>query len=717
MRSQGMPTARTRRLMEKLGYRTLYPPQEEAVKAGVEKGRSLLVASPTASGKTFIALAAIVNNLDGGKAFYTAPLRSIAQEKYRDFKVLEELGYKVKVSVGDYTEGAPRADVVITTYEKLDSILRNEPGLHREIQVLVVDEIHYIGDPSRGPGLESLLARILSLGAPQIVALSATVPNAVEIAKWLGAKPIISNWRPVPLREGVYRDGTIYYADGTARHIEQATGIHPLDLAIDASRGGGQTIVFTQSRRRAAQLALKSAKHGDKLGYREDLAREAARLVKQGEGPASLREELAKIISHGVAYHHAGLSSRQRQIVEQAFRESGIGLIYATPTLAAGVNLPARRVVVEDYYRFEEGWRRPISVSEYKQLAGRAGRPGLDPYGEAVIIARGRDSVEELIEDYIRSPPEPVESRLGGLRGLRHSILGTIASGVHSLRRVVEIHANTLYARTVGLRKLGSLTSRAIQDLVEWGLAVLEGEDLKPTLLGLESARSYLDPESVKVARDLLPRVKAAGDMGLLYLVASVPDMTRLPVSRREEDLIMDRLLEEAPSLLDAIPWLGPGEMRSIKTMLLLYDWINEVGDDAIASRYSAGPGDVAAIVDTAVWLAGSLAKVAEILGHPWAAERLRLLEKRIRHGVKEELLQLVAVPGIGRARARRLYNHGYTSIQDLIVADPRDLVRIPGIGPGIVARILEFLGRREEAERYIKMESMKGRGLQALMD
>ncbi len=717
MRSGGMPTRETRRLMELLGYKDLYPPQEEALRAGVEAGENILLATPTASGKTFIAMTALANNLAGGTGFYTVPLRSIAQEKYRQFKVLEELGYRVRVSIGDYAEGAPRADIVITTYEKLDSMLRNEPNLYNRITVLAVDEIHYIGESKRGPILESLLARITSLSNPQIVALSATVPNAWEIAEWLGAKAVVSDWRPVPLREGVYRQGTIHYSDGSTKSIVEETGQAHIDLAIDSSRGGGQVIVFTQSRRRASQLAVKAAKYGSKLVYDDARAREAARVIRQTEGPSTLREELAGLLERGVSYHHAGLSNRQRQIVEDAFRDGGIAVVYATPTLAAGVNLPARRVVVEDYYRFEEGMRRPISVAEYKQLAGRAGRPGLDPYGEAVIIARGRDTVEELMEDYILAGPEPVESRLGGLRGLRHSILGTIVAGVTRLRSIVEIHANTLYARSLGTRKMGSLIARAIEDLVSWGLATLQGDTLAPTLLGVEAARNYLDPESVEAARRLLPRLGDAGDLGLLYTISSLPDMTRLPVTRREEDYLLDRLLDEAPELVDRLEWTGPGEMRVLKTTLLLLDWINEVGDEEIASRYNVGPGDVAALVDTAAWLSRSLSGIARMLGHQALGERLSLLEKRIRHGIKEELLPLVAIPGIGRARARRLYNHGYKTIHDLIITDPRELLKIPGIGPGVVARILEFTGRREEAERYSKMEGLRGRGLQALMD
>ena len=224
----------TARLMELMGYKELFPPQAEAIRRGVERGKSLLVATPTASGKTFIGLVGIANRLlsGGGKAFYLVPLRSVASEKFREFKILERLGLKVGLSIGDYKAKPPTGvDVLITTYEKLDSELRSNPRMAEGVRVLVVDEIHYINDPKRGPVLESTIAKLL-IASPnaQIIALSATVPNAVEIAKWLNAEPIISEWRPVPLREGVFKDWRIHYVDGTVKEVKKVSGHHFIDL-------------------------------------------------------------------------------------------------------------------------------------------------------------------------------------------------------------------------------------------------------------------------------------------------------------------------------------------------------------------------------------------------------------------------------------------------------------------------------------------------------
>jgi helicase len=713
-------SAITAKLMELLGYKTLYPPQAKALEAGVEEGHSIVVATPTASGKTFIGLTAIANRLssDGGRAFYTTPLRSVAMEKYREFKVLESMGYSVGISIGDFSEGRVRGDVVVTTYEKLDSILRNEPEIAKSITVIVIDEIHYVGDVERGPTLESLISRILSLARrPQLVGLSATVPNAIEIAEWLGAKLVVDTWRPVPLHEGVYWGGVIKYSDGRERSIKTVSGLADVDLAIDCSSEGGQTLVFSQSRRRVVQLALRALKFADKLNFDLGIARETSERLLDSGGPRALREELSQLVARGVAYHHAGLSSEQRRLIEDAFRNRGLAVIYATPTLAAGVNLPARRVVVDEYTRFEEGVWKPISVAEYKQLAGRAGRPGLDPYGEAVIVAKPGDTVEELLEYYILGEVERVESKLRGLRGLRHMILGLVASGfTETIDGVSEVLSKTLYAFQSSSLDLRSMAERAVKDLVSWGLLEDTGGGYRATLLGYEVSKNYVDPESVPRARVYLSKLRELDELELLTLVSMMPDMTTLPVTRREEDGLIDRILDLKPKLVDVIDWSNPREVRGVKVALILYDWVEEAPEDDIARRYNVGPGDVAVLVDNASWIASSLSRILPHLGAPeWVSERLRVLEGRIEHGVKQELLPLVAIPRIGRVRARRLYQAGYRTLHDLMLADPEKLLRIQGIGPSIVKTIMEFLGRSWEPTGDVGKEH--GKGLEKFME
>jgi helicase len=710
-----------RDLLRLYGVERLYPIQEEALRAGITRGESLLVAAPTASGKTLVALMGIVSTLRlrGGRAFYTAPLRSIAMEKYATFKKLERLGLSVRISVGDYEKGLPGSDVVVTTYEKLDSSLRNEPGLLGDLSVLVVDEVHYVNDPSRGPLLEGLLARVLSRDErPQIIALSATVPNAAEIAEWLQARAIVSEWRPVPLREGVLDGSEIVYVDGERRPVRTPTGKPYVDLVVDIGEEGGHALVFVQSRRRAIQMAKQASKHSRILHYNEGLAREWARRVLSSAAPNPIKEEVAELVARGVAFHHAGLGSELRGMIEQAFKEGALAAIYATPTLAAGVNLPARRVVVAEYLRYEHGYRRPISVAEYKQLAGRAGRPGLDEYGEAVIVPQGRDSPEELVEYYLKASPEPLTSKLSGLRGLRHVVLGLIASGeAPDKPSIMRVASNTLYARQRGGSLLGPMIDSALKQLVGWGLVEAVGGGFRVTPIGAEASRFYVDPETIKIFRDSLGKIEGEpSDAQLVFIIASSPDMPRLAVGRREAEELLDELLDAAPEVYDLIDYVGWDESSAVKVALVINAWINEVPEEEIVSKYDVWPGDLYSVTDTGRWLASALSAVAGAMGLTGLSERLRLLSQRIRHGVKAELLELLSIPGVGRVRARRLYNAGYRSLASLASAKPEELLAVPGIGASTVASILEFFGRREEAGRVRRL-SPKGRGLAAFFD
>ncbi len=702
-----------------LGYTSLYPPQEEAIRRGVEYGRSLLVATPTASGKTFIGMTAIVNRLldnPGGRAVYLAPLRSIAQQKYSEMQKLQALGLTTGLSIGDLVLGSRRPHVLITTYEKFDSTLRVDPTILERLSVLVIDEVHYVGEPKRGVVLESLVARVLSKAEPQVVALSATVPNVEEIAEWLGAEPIVMDWRPVPLREAVFHNYKLYYPrEGRVEEVPRVTGKPYLDMEIATSAGGGQSLVFAMSRRRAVQLARQAAKHSRQLQYDEVLAKEAARrILRESGGPASIREELAKLVVKGVAYHHAGLNNQQRSIIEETFLKGGIASIHATPTLAAGVNLPARTVIVEEYYRYEEGLRRPIPVFEYKQLAGRAGRPGFDEYGLAVIIAKGSTRPEEIAEVYILGGIEPVRSRLNGMRGLRHILLGLIASenGV-TLEDVQSFASRTLYARQSGWRSLRLYVERALGQLADWGLISAGNGHYRPTILGLETAKAYLDPESIPLFRRIVERIHSPPpDYVLLYAISRMPDAVTLVTTRREAEKLVDTMIERHPDLIELVEWFGPEEARAYKTMLLLEMWINEKSEDEIYQALGAQPGDIASVTETASWISRSLARIAQVMRVGFnIPERLTVLSARIKYGVKQELLLLIVIPGIGRVRARRLYSAGYKTLADLAAARPEDLMKIQGIGPTIVKNILEFLGRREEAKKI-----KTGEGLEAFL-
>ncbi|HYV99836.1 MAG TPA: DEAD/DEAH box helicase, partial [Candidatus Acidoferrum sp.] len=212
-------------VLARAGYETLYPPQEDAIKAGALDGKNIVLASPTASGKTLLAELVIMKAImeRGGRALYLTPLRALTSEKYEDFQKYTSIekhpGNLVRVAVtsGDYDSSdiyLSNFDVIISTNEKADSLLRHRSPWISEVSVVVVDEVHLITEADRGPTLEVVLTRLLEINPNiQVIALSATIKNAAEMAKWLNAKPITTEWRPVPLREGVYYNGEVQFKD------------------------------------------------------------------------------------------------------------------------------------------------------------------------------------------------------------------------------------------------------------------------------------------------------------------------------------------------------------------------------------------------------------------------------------------------------------------------------------------------------------------------
>lgn len=240
-------------VIRKRGITRFNPIQEEAIKSGLLDGERLLIASPTASGKTLIAEIATVNSIlnRGGKAVYVTPLRALTLEKYRTLKDWESIGLSVAMTSGDYdTDDAwlRNYDIIVTTYEKLDSLWRHKPKWIDNVKFFVLDEVHYMNDPSRGPIIEGVVIRAKKRN---FLALSATVSNYDEIANWLQCKPIALNWRPVPLREGVlFQVKGKVIAKMSDGKIVEMKGRDPIiaytKKIVDEE---GQVLIFRNSRR------------------------------------------------------------------------------------------------------------------------------------------------------------------------------------------------------------------------------------------------------------------------------------------------------------------------------------------------------------------------------------------------------------------------------------------------------------------------------------
>lgn len=529
-------------VLAKTGYDTLYPPQEDAITAGVLDGKNVVLASPTASGKTLVAELVILKSIleNGGKALYLTPLRALASEKYEDFQkytvVEKSPGRRVRVAVtsGDYDSSdiyLANFDIIISTNEKADSLLRHRTPWIEDVSVVVADEIHLMTEADRGPTLEVVLTRLLKVNPRiQVLALSATIKNAAEIGKWLNANPITTEWRPVPLREGVYYDGQVQFKDGSSRFILRTDPNPIFNTAIDVIREGGQVLIFAETRRSAVEMGRKAAallRRQLPKPDRRGLENIAQRILSSGER-TRLSETLAEQVLNGVAFHHAGLAGGQRRIIEDAFKAGRLKILSATPTLAAGVNLPARTVIISSYERYEPGYGRyPISVLEYKQFCGRAGRPKYDKFGEAILIAKTEDEQDYLMKNYVTAEPERIWSKLGAEKVLRPHVLATIATRfATSEDGLIRFFAKTFYAFQYDPKMIRSKLGDILSFLNKEQMVEFEGDELRATKFGRRVSELYIDPVSAVVLRDgLYTCAKQLTEVSYLHLISRTPDI------------------------------------------------------------------------------------------------------------------------------------------------------------------------------------------------
>ncbi len=803
--------------------------QVRGVKEGL-KGKNLIISSPTGSGKTLIGEIISVSRvlLNKEKVLYLVPYKALAEEVKETFS--KRYPYiRVGIGTGDYRELpndllGKRNDLLIVTYEKADSILRDSPPWLDNLKLIVIDEIHLLGDYDRGPILDIIITRALEKGI-QIIGLSATIPNPEEIAKWMKAKLIHNNVRPVKLLEGVYlrqaskiyfydpdpntpeylivketeesnvdeyleafRDQTLDYhikslkvtktkkitralkSDEFSRKLEKifqdqigkgAIKVDNversplsasilmasiLDMVYDLfykMKNYGQTwqiLIFRKSRKLAQSTAKKIVEMMKKSElYRMFPAAKqvAMDLINSVEEINPLTEELAEYIKYGVAFHHAGLSKEERKIIEDAFRSRKIGVIVATPTLAAGINLPARRVVVEHTMFSSNFWegKTVISVASYKQRSGRAGRPGLDSVGESVLIAKNKQEIIELFERYVFGEMEPVESYLGvNLPTLREQILALIVSeGGGKKEEITRFFEKTYYyykiqnnESTRGLFERNVL--RSLEDLLRWNFIEKEDEHYQPTRVGVAVSKLYLDPLTATTIIKMLTKIRTIAQFDPVTVfshLTKTPDVAYYRIKAvaliRKSSFILNRLPSEyrnilydyfGEDLLDFLAYYSSSryrlqlsaeeeiEVASLLLTALLLQWINGIPIKDILSDLTPtiGSGDFIELVRTVERLLFSSRELAKVLRKDKdIINKLEILRKRVEYGVTEELLELTAIPSVGRIRAKILYENGYTSIEKLARASITVLSSLPTIGETTARKIIEYARQREK--------------------
>lgn len=729
-----------RKVLKLSGFGGLNPVQELAVKSGLLEGKSLVVSAPTASGKTLISeIAALEAVKAGKKVAYIVPLRALASEKYEEFKErYRPLGIRVAMSIGDFDSSDPwlaNYDIVIFTSEKLDSLLRHGLPWAEQIGLVVADEIHLLNDPGRGPTLELVLTRLRQMSKPLILGLSATINNYQELAEWLEAEPVKSDYRPVKLYQGICFDGKARFMPKRGFRVRD---IPITKLSEQTLEKGKQALIFINTRKGAESSAEKLGKLlRDRLkpDERKRLLELSGRVAKVLGHPTKQCERLASCIENGVSFHHAGLVNRQRGMIEKAFRAGIIKIICTTPTLSAGLDLPAWRVIIRDLKRFSSFRGMDyIPVLEIQQMMGRAGRPRFDSEGEAILLPKSKAEAKYAWENYINGEPEDITSKLGVEPVLRMHVLALIASGTTTTRReLMEFFSRTFYAHQYQeMQGLEKILDRVLELLEGFrfitrgkennppseggesgdgrplfksasSLLEREGEELMPTRIGRRVSELYIDPLTANQLIKSLEKAKKPGrglsHLGTLHTISNTIEMKPL-LSLRKKDLenIEEAMAQAEKDLLEKPP--NPWDLeyddflRSLKTALMLRGWTQEEGEDNLLERFGITPGELRARLDTADWLLYSIQELGLLLGHMDLLKDIRKTRVRVKYGVREELLPLVRLRGIGRRRARLLYNSGVKSIKDMRGIPLQSLEGL--IGPKTARDVKGQLGETE---------------------
>lgn len=635
----------------------------------LDLGFNCVLQMPTGSGKTWLARTAIANTLSAGyRAIYLTPTRALASELFSAWR--SEYGEdSVGIFTGEYgTASRPYpvsfldAQLLLMTPERFDACTRHWRAHWHwlpEVDLVVVDEFHLLGDGLRGARLEGALSRFRRLNPfARIVALSATLGNRAELADWLDGVEYHSTWRPIPLEWKAAR----------FRKADEKPSILVREV-LRAVEAGGRSLVFAQSRRRAEFLA-------DFLRANELRA----------------------------AHHHAGLDHDTRARVEQQFRDGTINVLVSTATLEVGLNLPARQVVLYDLQEFDGTEFKPLRTTSVWQRAGRAGRFGLDDRGEAVLIA---PTWERTCDRYPKGDFESVRSQLADQSRLSEQVLIEISSGLARTRTELR----TVFADSLAFAQ-GVLpdVDRCIDDMLTAGMlseSSLSADDdrevrLRATRIGRVAVRHMLEPRTVLTIRTALQTLDEPTFFDLALLAASTADCEPVLPCDFEDLEILSHEIRGVRSNFLAAPLSNLRSIASISQRRLLAGlkmaavmsaWTRTGDAEAAAAALNCYPFEVRRLAES---MSKLLTATCDLLrperssdstddapsSDPERIPRVRaeLLATMIGCGLNADAASLTLVRGLGPVWARRLAAHGVTDVEDLAQSSPEELAKLKGL-------------------------------------
>lgn len=662
------------------------PAQKAVLDSGfLEDQTNYIIAIPTASGKTVLGvMAALTAVLKGGKAVYAVPLISIQNEKVKEFKNFEKFGIKV----GKHPSSA---DLAVMVFESFDAITRFSWNILRDVDLLIVDEFHMIGEYSRGPTMECALTRSKILNpSMRIVALSATLQNMDELSSWLDAHVITHDYRPVPL----YKD--VLNTEDMQTKNKNDVIVKVLDTSIKES---SQALVFVSTRRFTESLAkFTSGKIKNRLSPEQKAAFKVVgqKILnvpkKRGSLPTTVCLKLAECIENGVAFHHAGLFDKQKEIIEDEFRAGNLLMITATPSLMYGVNLPSKNVVIRDYTRWTSQGPQPIPVFDYEQMSGRAGRPGYDKEGYSYLIAKSLDEAFNLKEHYVYGEIEATNSKLlenkdAVYKQIITQVASTLAKTPNDL---VEFFTATFYGWQMSNNEylndyytsgIESELDSALEFLIHNGIIKPTPEGLKATEFGMLIAKSNYTVETAVRLREFAKRSEEIDNCQLVNEICKTPDMPKISLKgRKSKEPIRDELNNSGIFVVD----IGNNEATAASLLV----WIKERNEYEIENAFNVYAASTRRAAYEASLLVKFFKNICNILNIYSGIDSLDMLSARLYYGVKSDIVPMVvSIKRLGRKRARALTD----SFGDDLRYVTRDkLLKIEGIGPKTAESIIK---------------------------
>jgi len=696
----------------------LLPVQERAVKEfGLFSETNLIVFSPTSSGKTFIGeMAAVKAARANTKVIYLVPQKALAAEKFEELhRRYEPAGIKVVVSSRDrreHDDEIARFDfhIAIVVFEKLQALLIGKPQLMEVVGLVVVDELQMITDKDRGPTLELLLTKLrISSSKPRIIGLSAVLGRAQSLADWLGARLLVDTRRPVDLRKGVLCRGAFRYRE----HNSGVEGVEAfadfrsekreellLSAVEELVRRGEQVLAFVPDRATTVLFARVLAQR-----LTPGPATAAVEELRQQEETMA-REALLGVLGSAIAFHNSDLSPEEREIVERHFRAGAVRALFSTSTLAVGMNLPVKNVVLDhqrwEYLRRYGRWSlQDISRSEYENMSGRAGRLSLvDDFGRSILVTYSPFEADVWLQHFAGGEFEEIRPTLADAP-LENHVLDLMASGLASSRGELEemlLSSFTGWAHWTQKISSGEF-SEALQKAVACGLdggllRALEDGRLEVTAVGRVCAAKGIGVATgaalAKWAREAIAATPE--ELEVLYTVSASPAGSDVYIALAGDERwradyrgeLLARVASAGASsravfahIAADLQSLEYDTTKAIKKTLLMADWIAEVRTRDLESHYRSWAGAVRRTGAELGWLVDALAGVARTSG--WTDARsgvLDTLAERLAYGVKPDALPLARLRarGVGRALLRRLVDGGFADPEALRAAG-RDAV------------------------------------------